>query len=34
MRMCIGMHGYRVLLLRSTPELHPDSLEDFLFFQK
>ena len=35
MHVCLGMHGYRVLQkVCSTPELHPDSLQDFLFFQK
>ena len=34
MHVCLGMHGYRVLQkVCPTPELHPDSLEDF-FFQK
>ena len=34
MHVCLGMHGYRVLQkVCSTPEVHPDSLEDF-FFQK
>ena len=32
MHVCLGMHGYRVLQkMCSTPELHSDSLEDFLF---
>ena len=35
MHVCLGMHGYRVLQkVCSTPELHPDSLQDFFIFSK